>query len=121
MTVATAQTEIEPYKTLQEAVDLYRQLATGNPDQYRPDLALSLVSLGAQFAELDSPLAALTAGQEAVNIYRELAEVDPDWYRPNLAFALRISRCATIGIGPQAGGFVGRAGIGYALSCASGR
>jgi tetratricopeptide (TPR) repeat protein len=85
-----AQEEVSLYGTLREAKSLYRELAAADPDRYRPDLALSLINLGARFSVLRQPEEALSAVQEAVRLYRDLAASDPDWYRPNLALALMI-------------------------------
>ena len=40
-------------------MEIYRELAAAYPDRYRPDLAISLSNLGAQFSELDRPAEAL--------------------------------------------------------------
>ena len=72
----------------EEAVAIYRELASTDPDQYRPDLARALDHLGIVFRELARPADALPATEEAVAIHRELASTDPHQYRPDLADAL---------------------------------
>jgi tetratricopeptide (TPR) repeat protein len=72
----------------EEAVAIYRELASTDPDHYRPDLARSLDHLGIGFKELGRPADALPATEEAVAIFRELASADPGLYRPNLARSL---------------------------------
>jgi hypothetical protein len=73
------------------AVALYQKLAAADPDRYRPDLAASLNSLGAQLFALDRPADAVPVTREAVALYRELAAADPDRYRPD--FAASLGRC----------------------------
>ena len=50
----------------QEATDLYRRLAAERLDAFRPDLAMSLNSLGAMLSDLGRREDALAAAQEAV-------------------------------------------------------
>jgi tetratricopeptide (TPR) repeat protein len=82
--------ETNLYRMLQQAKGLYRELAAANPEWERPDLALSLIGLGAKFSELGRPSEALAAVEEAVRLYSELAGADPIWYSPNLALAQTI-------------------------------
>jgi tetratricopeptide (TPR) repeat protein len=72
----------------EEAVAVYRELATASPDRYRPDLARSLSNLGVRFSELGRPADALPVTEEAVAVFRELATASPDRYRPDLANSL---------------------------------
>jgi hypothetical protein len=72
----------------EEAVAIYRELAAGNPDRYRPDLARSLTNLGVTFSELGRPAEALPVTEEALATYRELAAASPDRYRTDLASCL---------------------------------
>jgi tetratricopeptide (TPR) repeat protein len=72
----------------QEAVALYRELATRNPDAFRPDLASSLNNLANRLSELGRRADALEPAQEAVAIRRELATRNPDAFRPDLAMSL---------------------------------
>ncbi|HUY49966.1 MAG TPA: tetratricopeptide repeat protein [Streptosporangiaceae bacterium] len=78
----------EAFPVTQEAVSIYRDLAAGNPDGYRPDLADSLSHFGILVSGLGRPAGALTAAEEAVSIYRDLTAVSPDRYRPDLATSL---------------------------------
>jgi tetratricopeptide (TPR) repeat protein len=48
-----------------EAVELYRELATRNPDAFQPDLARSLNNLGIRLSALGQREAALAATREA--------------------------------------------------------
>jgi len=70
-----------------EAVTIRRMLTAGDPGRYGPELAASLISLGARFAA-GRPAEALLAEQEGVAIYRELANADPFGDRANLAASL---------------------------------
>ena len=79
---------VEALVAEQEAVTIRRELASADPDRYRPDLAASLSNLGVTLAALGRPSEALVAEQEAVTIRRELASADPDRYRPDLAASL---------------------------------
>jgi Tetratricopeptide repeat len=72
----------------QQAVAIYRELASTDPGQYRPDLAQVLDHLGIVFRELGRPADALQATEEAVAIHRELAGTDADRYSAGLAVAL---------------------------------
>jgi tetratricopeptide (TPR) repeat protein len=72
----------------QQAAAIYRELASANPDQYRPDLAQVLDHLGIVFRELGRPADALPATEEALAICRELASTDPNRHLPNLARSL---------------------------------
>ena len=48
-----------------EAVELYRELATRNPDAFQPGLATSLSNLGMMLSDLGQRDAALAAIREA--------------------------------------------------------
>jgi hypothetical protein len=54
----------------QEAVAMYRELATASPDRYRPDLARSLTNLAEALTALDRIAAADTARDEATKLGR---------------------------------------------------
>jgi hypothetical protein len=73
---------------IEEAADIYRQLAEARPDAFLPNLATSLNNQSSGQAELGRPELALAAIEEAVDIYRRLAEARPDAFLPNLAMAL---------------------------------
>jgi hypothetical protein len=72
----------------QEAVNLYRQLATQRLDAFRPDLAGSLNNLAVMLSDLGQRKPALAAAQEVVKLYRELAAQRPDAFWPDLAMSL---------------------------------
>jgi len=63
----------EALRAIQQAVDLYRDLAAQNPRAFRPDLARALLNLGAMLSALGRPEEALAAAREAVDLYRDLA------------------------------------------------
>jgi tetratricopeptide (TPR) repeat protein len=71
----------------QEAVDIYRELATVDPDHFRFELAQSLNDLGTSLIMMGNA-DAVSAFEEAVAIRRELATTDPDSFRPDLAQSL---------------------------------
>jgi tetratricopeptide (TPR) repeat protein len=71
-----------------EAVDLYRTLATRNPDAFQPDLATSLNNLGVRLSALGQREPALAATREAVDLYRTLATRTPDAFQSDLARSL---------------------------------
>jgi tetratricopeptide (TPR) repeat protein len=73
---------------VQEAVDLYRELARQRPDAFTPNLAGSLNNLANRLSELGQREKALAAAQEAVDLRRELARQRPDAFTPNLAGSL---------------------------------
>lgn len=77
-------------EVLQAKVSIYTGLAAANPDQYNPDLALALNSLGVRLANLGRSDDSLRAAQHAVDIFIELTKTQPDRYRPSLASALNI-------------------------------
>ena len=82
-------------RTAQQAVDLYRELATQRPDVYRPDLAMSLSNLANMLSGLGQREPALRAAQQAVDIRRELAAQRPDVYQPDLARSLIVLALCT--------------------------
>jgi len=71
----------------EEAVALYRELATSHPDRYRPSLAEALGDLGSGRVQLGRA-DAVPVLEEAVVILREIAAPAPDLYRLPLAKAL---------------------------------
>ncbi len=73
---------------LQQATDLFRELARRNPDDFLPSLALSLNNLGATLFARGLYYEAMTNTREAVEIARELAASNPQVYRPVLATSL---------------------------------
>jgi hypothetical protein len=72
-----------------QQVTYYRAgMASGEPDAFRPDLAMSLNNLSIRLAGLGRREDALAAIEEAVTIRRELAAARPDVFRPDLANSL---------------------------------
>jgi tetratricopeptide (TPR) repeat protein len=78
---------IQALAPIQEAVGLYRQLATDNP-AFTPSLAISLNNLSNRLSEAGDRVQALTAIQEAVTIRRQLATDNPAAFTPELAISL---------------------------------
>ncbi|MEU8951881.1 SAV_2336 N-terminal domain-related protein, partial [Streptomyces sp. NPDC048489] len=78
----------EALATADEAIAIYRRLASDNPPSYQPDLASSLNNLSIRLGELRRHEDALTAIEEAVTVYRDLAAARPDAFLPNLASSL---------------------------------
>ena len=74
----------EALAAIQEAADIYRELAAARPDAFRPDLAMSLSNLAFSLADQGRQVEALAAIQEAVRTYRELAAKWPDAYYQQL-------------------------------------
>ncbi|MGW5667032.1 hypothetical protein ACWEVO_03570, partial [Micromonospora sp. NPDC003776] len=68
-----------------EVLDLYRQLARHNPEEYLRDLAASVSNHAVRLAEAGRRDEALTVSREAVDLYRQLARLDPGAHLPDLA------------------------------------
>ncbi|MFN0102026.1 MAG: tetratricopeptide repeat protein, partial [Bryobacteraceae bacterium] len=80
----------EALGTAQEAVDLRRKLAKGNPDAFLPYLAMSLNNLAIRQSEVGKREEALGTAQEAVDLRRKLAKRNPDAFLPDLAMSLAV-------------------------------
>jgi tetratricopeptide (TPR) repeat protein len=78
----------EALEAIEQAVEIYRDLARSRPDAIRPDLAGSLNNLSGRLADLGRREEALEAIEQAVEIYRDLARSRPDAIRPHLAMGL---------------------------------
>jgi tetratricopeptide (TPR) repeat protein len=88
----------------EEAVALYRQLAAGNPEEYRPHLARVLISLmHHRWKGVVDPSPALEPVEEAILIYRTLADEDPEEYQFMLAYALDRKNLLLFWLGDKAG------------------
>jgi tetratricopeptide (TPR) repeat protein len=72
----------------QEAVELYRQLITTDPDKFAPDLARSLHQLGLRLSGVGQWQAAVESAQEGTELYRHLEADQPEAFRPYLAAGL---------------------------------
>ena len=70
------------------ALQRQRDLAAHDPGAYRPDLAMTLNTLGGLYRETGRLADAEQADAEAVLIFRDLAAHDPDAYRTKLAEVL---------------------------------
>ena len=75
-------------RAAREAVEIYRELAEGNPAAFNPYLAMSLNNLSVRLAYVGDRGGALDAIREAVEIYRELAEGSPAVFNPDLGESL---------------------------------
>jgi tetratricopeptide (TPR) repeat protein len=69
---------------IEEAAQVYRELAAARPDAFRPDLASSLNNLSVRLADLGRREDALAAIEEAAGIRRELAARWPDAHQHEL-------------------------------------
>ena len=78
----------EALAAIQEAAEVYRELAAARPDAFWPGLAASLNNLSIRLADLGRPEDGLAAIQEATEVYRELAAARPDAFWPDLAMSL---------------------------------
>nr|WP_274607255.1 tetratricopeptide repeat protein [Paracraurococcus ruber] len=78
----------EALAAAEEAAGLYRELAVGSPDAFRPALANALTILGVGLSNLGRREEALAAAKESVQLSRNLAADSPDAFRPALANAL---------------------------------
>ena len=70
------------------ALSLRRQLAEDNPEEYLPDVAMTLNNMGNLHAQVGHPDKALKHYEEALGIYQELSDTHPDAYLPDLARTL---------------------------------
>ncbi|KAF9520146.1 hypothetical protein BS47DRAFT_1387488 [Hydnum rufescens UP504] len=82
----------------EEAVEIYRPLATGLPDVFLSDLAHCLGHLATHLTQFDPREEALKANEEAVNIYRPLA-ADRPVFRSDFADSLHSLSIRLSGIG----------------------
>jgi tetratricopeptide (TPR) repeat protein len=75
-----------------EAVDVYRQLAISDAENYRPLLAMQLATLAGYQGTLENHDHAVASAHQAVDLYRQLTATAPDhtdhWYR--LVWAIQI-------------------------------
>jgi hypothetical protein len=69
----------------EEAVGIYRGLATARPNAFRPDLAMSLGNLSNGLGAMGRREESLAAIEEAADIHRKLAVGRPDAFQPDLA------------------------------------
>jgi tetratricopeptide (TPR) repeat protein len=81
--------ELEPaIATTREALELYRVLASRDPEPFQSELASGLHDLGIMLRELGQYEPALAAAREAVDLRRRLAARNPDQAWPELAGSL---------------------------------
>ncbi len=67
---------------------IYEKLATAQPEVFKPDFAMSLLSLGNCYGTLGMRELALQVTLDAVKIYKELSFENPDIFELNLARSL---------------------------------
>jgi tetratricopeptide (TPR) repeat protein len=72
----------------QEAVDMFRSLASAKPEAFLRELATSLDQLSNVQGDVGRHEAALVTAMEAVDLYRVLAKTHPETFLPLLAIAL---------------------------------
>jgi tetratricopeptide (TPR) repeat protein len=72
----------------EEAVTLFRELATADPTEYLPDLAISLNNHAVRLSEVGRRDEAVLVSEEAVALRRELVAADRTAYLPGLARSL---------------------------------
>jgi tetratricopeptide (TPR) repeat protein len=80
----------EALAAIEEAADLYRDLAEARPDVHRPNLAGSLNNLAIRLGHLGWQEEALAAIEEAVSIRRDLAKTLPAVYQDGLRQSLQV-------------------------------
>ena len=88
MAIRPALPSDEALTASQDAVQIRRRLAAGNPAAYESDLARSLTDLSVDLADAGRRDEGLTAIQDAVEIRRRLADANPAAYEPDLATSL---------------------------------
>jgi tetratricopeptide (TPR) repeat protein len=80
----------EALAAAEEAVSLYRRLASARPDAFLPDLAGSLNNLANMLSALGRREEALAAAEEAVFLRSRLASARPDAFLPDLACSIAV-------------------------------
>jgi tetratricopeptide (TPR) repeat protein len=85
--LAKAGRKTEALQAYEDATEMWRTLAEGNP-LCRSDLAQCLLQTAGLLGETGSPELAVAAGDQAVAIYRDLAPEYPEEYEPQLARSL---------------------------------
>lgn len=78
----------EALVTVQEAVEIYRELANTRHKAFLPDLAMSLNNLGKFLSDVSCEEEALASVKESLEIYRELAKTRPNYFFPDVAASL---------------------------------
>jgi tetratricopeptide (TPR) repeat protein len=71
-----------------EAVGIYREMSTEEPDRYLSHLAMSLNNLGNRLSDLGRDEEALATAKEAAGLYRRIARERPDAFLSGLAASL---------------------------------
>jgi tetratricopeptide (TPR) repeat protein len=87
---------------VEEAVELYRVLASADPDGFAAALAAALNSLSNRLSQVGRREDALGAVEEAVELVQDLASADPEAFIADLAEALNtLSNCRSAVRRPQ--------------------
>ncbi len=79
---------IEASRAMHEAVDIFKDFATKNPDRYQSDYAGGLSNLANRLLECGDTEGAFRVGQEAIAIYKKLTKINSARFEPRLASAL---------------------------------
>ena len=72
----------------EEALQILRELTKQNPEEYKPDVAKILNSLGVLLRDTNDLKKAQDYYEEALQIHRELAQQNPEAYLPKVATSL---------------------------------
>ncbi|MBF0440187.1 MAG: tetratricopeptide repeat protein, partial [Magnetococcales bacterium] len=80
--------KVKALSTIEEAVEICRELVAANSQVYLPNLALSLNNLSNRLGDLGRHAEALPIIEEAVGIHRTLSSANPQAYLPDLALSL---------------------------------
>jgi hypothetical protein len=90
-------------KASQEAMEVCRELAKGSPEDFLPDLPMSLTNLSNCLSNSGDLAGALHVIKEAMEVYRDLAKASPDAFLPNLAQSLNNMSIYLSAAGDRAG------------------
>jgi tetratricopeptide (TPR) repeat protein len=85
---STNQKMVQASGAFNEALKIYRQLASTNPDAFLPKVAMTLDNLGSYYVTNQKMVQAEGAYTEALKIYRQLASTNPDAFLPDVAQTL---------------------------------
>ena len=72
----------------EKALEIGRQLASANPEAYRPAVAATLNNLAGLYSNIQRFTESEQMYKEALEIYRQLASANPEAYRPAVAMIL---------------------------------
>jgi len=72
------------------SLEIYERLAKTNPAQFEPDLASTMMNLGAFYYTVQKMPEAETMYLRLIEIYERLAKANPAQFEPDLAMTLII-------------------------------